>query len=46
MEIAEVYFQMPLLRAVGAYFGTFSVIDTSHNMSMYERNMATFNVSF
>jgi hypothetical protein len=44
MEIAEIYFQMPLLRKVGEYFGKFSVIDMSHNMSMYERNMATFNV--
>lgn len=45
MEIAELYFQLPLLRKVGEFFGNFSVIDTSHNMSMYERNMATFNVS-
>jgi hypothetical protein len=45
MEIAELYFQLPLLRKVGEYFGKFSVIDASHNMSMYERNMATFNVS-
>jgi hypothetical protein len=45
MEIAELYFQLPLLRKVGEYFGKFSVIDTSHNMSMYDRQMATFNVS-
>jgi hypothetical protein len=45
MEIAEVYFQMPLLRQVGQYFGNFSVIDMSHNMSMYERHMASYNVS-
>lgn len=44
MEIAELYYQMPLLRKVGEYFGKFSVIDMSHNMSMYERHMATFNV--
>ncbi len=44
MEIAEIYFQMPLLRKIGEYFGKFSVIDTSHNISMYERQLATFNV--
>ena len=44
MELGELYFQMPLLRKVGEYFGKFSVIDTSHNMSMYERQMATYNV--
>lgn len=44
MELGELYFQMPLLRKVGECFGKFSVIDTSHNMSMYERQMATYNV--
>lgn len=44
MEIAEMYFQMPLLRKVGEFFGKFSVIDMSHNMSMYERHMGTYNV--
>ena len=44
MEIAEIYFQMPLLRKIGEYFGKFSVIDTSHNISMSERQLATFNV--
>ncbi len=46
MEVAEIYFQMPLLRKVGEFFGKFSVIDMSHNMSMYERHMATYNVFF
>lgn len=46
MEIAEFFFQMPLLRAVGLQFGTFSVIDMTFKTSMYDRNMATFNVSF
>ena len=45
MEVAEIYFQMPLLRKVGEYFGKFTVIDMSHNMSMYERHMGTFNVT-
>ena len=31
MEINEIYFQLPLLRAVGQYFGKFSVIDMTHN---------------
>ncbi len=46
MEVAEVYFQMPLLRAIGVHFGKFSVIDMSHGMTMYERNTATYNVRF
>jgi hypothetical protein len=46
MDVCELYFQMPMLRAVGQYFGKLSVIDMSHGMSMYERNMATFNVCF
>ena len=45
MEINEIYFQLPLLRAVGQYFGKFSVIDMTHNTTMYARNQATFNVS-
>lgn len=45
MEIAELYFQLPLLRAVGQYFGKLSVIDMTHNTNMYERNQATLNVS-
>jgi len=44
MELGELYFQMPLLRSVGCYFGKFSVIDMTHNLTMYNRNMATFNV--
>jgi hypothetical protein len=33
------------LREVGKFFGIFSIIDTTHNMTMYERQLATFNVS-
>ena len=44
LELCELYFQMPLLRAVGQYFGKFSVIDMTHNTTMYQRNLATLNV--
>ena len=44
MELGELYFQMPILRSTGMFFGRFSVIDMTHNLTMYDRNQATFNV--
>jgi len=44
LELERVYFQLPMLRAVGQFFGKFSIIDTTHNMTMYDRQLATFNV--
>jgi hypothetical protein len=44
MELGELYFQMPILRSTGIFFGRFSVIDMTHNLTMYDRNQATFNV--
>jgi hypothetical protein len=45
LELEKLFFQIPLLREVGKFFGIFSIIDTTHNMTMYERQLATFNVS-
>jgi hypothetical protein len=45
LELERLFFQIPLLREVGKYFGIFSIIDTTHNMTMYDRQLATFNVS-
>ena len=44
LELERLYFQLPMLRAVGQFFGKFSIIDTTHNMTMYDRQLATFNV--
>lgn len=45
LELEKLFFQLPLLREVGRFFGIFSIIDATHNMTMYERQLATFNVS-
>jgi hypothetical protein len=45
LELEKLFFQLPMLREVGKFFGIFSIIDTTHNMTMYERQLATFNVS-
>ena len=44
MELDKLAFQLPLMRAVGQFFGKFSTIDTTHNMTMYDRQLGTFNV--
>ena len=44
MELERLYFQIPMLREVGRYFGKFSIIDATHNMTMYDRQLGTFNV--
>ena len=44
LELEQLYFQIPMLREVGRYFGRFSIIDTTHGTTMYDRQLATFNV--
>jgi hypothetical protein len=44
LELEKLAFQIPMMRSVGKCFGKFSVIDTTHNMTMYDRQLATFNV--
>jgi hypothetical protein len=44
LELEQLYFQIPMLREVGQFFGSFSIIDTTHNTTMYDSELATFNV--